>query len=84
MCATQDNAETADNSATAQHQHVHRLANGLTLLTEKVPNVRSTAMILMVPAGAALDPATALGSANVLSDWILRGAGQRNSRELSE
>jgi predicted Zn-dependent peptidase len=84
MCATPGKAETADTSATAQHQHVHRLANGLTLLTEKVPNVRSATMILMVPAGAALDPATGLGSANVLSDWILRGAGKRNSRELSE
>ena len=84
MCATQGNTETAGPAATAKHQHIHRLANGLTLLAEKVPNVRSAAMSFLIPAGAALDPATALGSANVLSDWILRGAGARNSRELSD
>ncbi len=84
MCATQRKTKTAGHSATAEHQHIHRLANGLTLLADKVPNVRSAAMSFMIPAGAALDPATALGSANVLSDWILRGAGTRNSRELSD
>ncbi len=64
-------------------QYMHRLANGLTLVAERVPAVRSAAMTLLVPAGAASDPAGASGAATVLSDWILRGAGKRDSREIT-
>ncbi len=62
---------------------VHQFANGLTLLGERIENVRSAAMVLLVPAGAANDPDNALGSANVLSDWLLRGAGDRDNRALT-
>ena len=64
-----------------QFQHV--LANGLALVAELIPGVRSAAMTFMVPAGAAGDPRDASGSAMVLSDWLIRGAGARDSRELS-
>lgn len=40
-------------------------------------------MTFLIPAGAASDPAGAEGSANVLADWILRGAGSRDSRALT-
>ena len=66
-----------------RHIYGHRLPNGLTLVAEFIPNVRSAAMTLLVPAGAASDPETASGSASVLSDWLIRGAGKRDSRQLS-
>ena len=46
--------------------------------------VRSAAMTLMIPAGAYNDPADRVGSANLLAEWALRGAGDRDSRQLSD
>lgn len=74
---------TPVGGAEQTHQYVHVMPNGLTLVAERVPNVRSAAMTLLVPAGAASDPEGASGAANVLSDWMLRGAGKRDSRELT-
>lgn len=62
----------------------HTFANGLTLLAEKMPAMQSAAMTLLLPAGAASDPVDRSGSATVLSDLVLRGAGERNSRQLTE
>ena len=62
-------------------QFLHRLPNGLTLVAERIPAVRSAAMTFLVPAGAASDPLDAAGAATVLSDWILRGAGDREAQE---
>ena len=64
-------------------QYIHNLKNGLTLVGEAIPAVRSAAITLLVPAGAATDPAGQSGSASVLSDWLLRGAGTRDSRALT-
>jgi predicted Zn-dependent peptidase len=61
----------------------HTFPNGLTLLAEPMDYVRSATAYLMVPAGAAFDPATAPGTAGVLSDVMTRGAGDRDSRQLS-
>jgi predicted Zn-dependent peptidase len=61
----------------------HTLPNGLVLLAEKMDHVRSAAMNLMVPAGAAFDPDGQLGVGTVLADLITRGAGDRDSRALS-
>ncbi len=71
----------AENAA---RQYFHQLANGLTLVAEKVESVRSAAMVLLVPAGASTDPAEALGSSNILADWIMRGAGNRDNRALAD
>jgi predicted Zn-dependent peptidase len=62
----------------------HTFPNGLTLLAEKMPGMQSAAMTIMLPAGAATDPIDRCGSATVLSDLILRGAGKRDSRQLTE
>ncbi len=61
----------------------HTLPNGLTLLAERMPHVRSAALNFLVPAGCAHDPPEHLGLASVLSDLITRGAGTRDSRELT-
>jgi predicted Zn-dependent peptidase len=53
-------------------------------LGEKMPAVQSAAMVLLVPAGAANDPNDRIGSATVLAELVLRGAGSRDSRELTD
>jgi predicted Zn-dependent peptidase len=66
-----------------QDVHHHTFANGLTLLAERMGHVRSAALNFLVPAGCAHDPPRRLGLASVLSDLIVRGAGPRDSRELT-
>jgi predicted Zn-dependent peptidase len=61
----------------------HTFANGLTLLAEPMGHVRSAAMNFLVPAGCAYDPRRHPGLASLLSDLITRGAGPRDSRELT-
>jgi len=62
----------------------HTFDNGLTLLGERMPGVQSAAMTLLVPAGSATDPPEETGSAAVLSDLVMRGAGERDNRALTE
>jgi predicted Zn-dependent peptidase len=61
----------------------HTLPNGLVLLAERMEHVRSAAFNFLVPAGCANDPEGQFGVASVLADMITRGAGNRDSRELS-
>jgi predicted Zn-dependent peptidase len=61
----------------------HTLPNGLVLLAERMEHVRSAAMNFLVPAGSAFDPPGKLGVATVLAALITRGAGSRDSRELT-
>ncbi|MCE9564801.1 MAG: insulinase family protein [Planctomycetes bacterium] len=61
----------------------HTLANGLVLLAERMEHVRSAAFNFLVPAGCANDPTGQLGVASILADMMTRGAGDRDSRELS-
>ena len=61
----------------------HTFPNGLTLLVEKMPGVQSGAMTFLLDAGASTDPVDRTGSATVLSDLVLRGAGDRDSRTLT-
>jgi predicted Zn-dependent peptidase len=62
----------------------HTFPSGLTLLGEKMSAVQSAAMTLMLPAGSAYDPENLSGSATVLSELVLRGAGSRDSRQLTD
>jgi predicted Zn-dependent peptidase len=68
----------------AERYFQHTFANGLTLLCEKMPVVQSAAMTLQLNAGAAGDPAGKSGCATVLADLVLRGAGERDTRQLSD
>jgi len=62
----------------------HTFPNGLTLVCEKMPGMQSAAMTLLVPAGGANDPPDYCGAATVLGELVLRGAGPRDSRQLTE
>ena len=66
-----------------QDVYQHTFADGLTLLAEPMPHVRSAAVNFLVPAGAVYDRPDRLGAGAVLSDLITRGAGERDSRELT-
>jgi predicted Zn-dependent peptidase len=62
----------------------HTFPNGLTLLLEPMPHVRSAAFSFLMPAGCRHDPPGKAGLATVLAELITRGAGNRDSRELSD
>src|SRR5262245_4923786 len=49
-----------------------------------MPHVRSAAFQFLVPAGAANDPQDRRGVASLVCDLMTRGAGSRDSRQLSD
>jgi predicted Zn-dependent peptidase len=68
----------------SERYFLHQFDNGLTFVAEELPTVQSAAMTLMIAAGAAGDPIRRCGSATVLADLVLRGAGERDSRQLTD
>jgi predicted Zn-dependent peptidase len=68
----------------SQTIYTHTFPNGLTLLAERMPHVRSAAFQFLVPAGAANDPPDRRGLASLVCDLMTRGAGSRDSRQLSD
>ncbi len=73
-----------DANTSAIQQHV--CPNGLVLLAETMAGVQSAAFTMLLPAGVAYEGAEGLelggGAATMAADWITRGAGDRDSREL--
>lgn len=63
--------------------HHHVFENGLTLLAQPMPHLRSAAVNILIPAGYSHDPTDMAGLSNVLSEMIQRGAGKLNSKEIS-
>lgn len=61
---------------------VQEYPNGLVLIGEPMSGVRSAAFSFLVPAGAVHEPLDRLGMAGMLAEWIMRGAGDRDSRKL--
>ncbi len=66
-----------------ERYYQHTFENGLTLLVEKMPGVQSAGMTFLLDAGAASDPVDRSGCATILSDVVLRGAGDRDNRQLT-
>ncbi|WP_240906993.1 M16 family metallopeptidase [Paludisphaera rhizosphaerae] len=70
-------------SATIQQ---HEYPNGLVLVAEAMPGVQSASFTLLIPAGAAYEAAEGLnaggGAAAMTCEWLMRGAGDRDSRAL--
>lgn len=62
----------------------HILKNGMVLVGEPMEGVESVAFGFMLPAGAAMLPDGCCGACSVIVDWIFRGAGKRNSRDLGD
>ena len=61
----------------------HTFPNGLTLLAERLDHVRSATAYLLVPAGYTADPPGRGGTATLLAEMIVRGAGERDSKQLA-
>jgi len=68
----------------AENFDKYMLKNGMVLLGEPMEAVESVAFGFMLPAGAARLPEGCCGAGNVIADWIFRGAGDKNSRQLSD
>ena len=62
----------------------HVLENGMVLLGEPMDAVESVAFGFMLPAGAALLPEGCCGAGSVIGDWIFRGAGDKDNRQLGD
>lgn len=62
----------------------HILKNGMVILGESMEAVESVAFGFLLPAGAALMPAGCCGAANVIAEWIFRGAGDKDNRTLND
>ncbi len=62
--------------------HVLKLTNGLTVLAEELPGLRTAAFAMSLPAGCRHEPKDRLGLASVTCEMVQRGAGPRDSREI--
>ena len=62
----------------------HILKSGMVLVGEPMEAVESVAFGFMLPAGAARLPEGCCGAGNVICDWIFRGAGERDNRQLGD
>ena len=66
-----------------QNIQTKKFENGLTLIVEPMDDVQSAAVSLLVPAGSVCDRQGQNGSASVLCEWMPRGAGDRDSKQLA-
>ncbi len=53
---------------------------GVPLIVENIPGVRSAALTWLLPAGSVTDDPDSLGRSQVLSELLMRGAGELDSR----
>src|SRR4030043_159107 len=68
----------------AENFDKYMLKNGMVLLGEPMEAVESVAFDFMLPAGAACLPDGCCGAGKVIADWVFRGAGDKDSRQLSD
>ncbi|MBN2511822.1 MAG: insulinase family protein [Sedimentisphaerales bacterium] len=62
----------------------HRLSNGMIILGEPMADVESASFYFLLPAGNAYYPEGCSGAGQIITDWLFRGAGSRDSRTLIE
>lgn len=68
----------------AEEFFIHQFDNGLVLLGDRLGHVVSTAINIALPAGSSRDGQKLAGAGTVLTDWLFRGAGDRDSRQLND
>lgn len=61
-----------------------KLGSGLTVAIEPMPALASASFALLIPRGSAWDPEGKCGLTAVLEEMLIRGAGDRNAREMTE
>lgn len=80
--STEDTA--GDGAFSARQPLTVQLDNGLTLVYEAMPWLPSISASLAMTYGSATDPDGLGGTTNVLQEWMQRGAGDLDSRALSD
>ena len=63
---------------------VRTLRCGMPFITEVMPSVRSAAVYWLLPAGSATDPDDREGLSTLTEEMLLRGAGNRTSKEHAD
>jgi predicted Zn-dependent peptidase len=63
---------------------LHRLANGLTVAVDPLPGAQSIALGLYARVGSRSEPNSLSGLAHLVEHMVFKGAGGRDTRELSE
>jgi len=63
---------------------LNTLPNGLTLIVEEIPHVKSASYSLLIPGGVVVDQDDSVGASLVLAELTSRGAGDLDSRKFSE
>lgn len=63
---------------------LHRLANGLTVAVDPMPNAQSVAVGLYAQVGSRSEPEHLNGLAHVVEHMVFKGAGKRDTRALAE
>lgn len=64
--------------------HTRTLDCGMPLVVETIPGVRSAGLTWLLPAGGARDPDDRQGLCAMWAELLLRGAGDRTSREQAD
>lgn len=59
------------------------LANGLQVLTERIPGVRSASAGVWIRHGAAHDPLELSGASHLLEHMVFKGTGRRTARDIA-
>ena len=62
---------------------IEELGSGMTAIIQPMPGADSTATTLAVPCGGLYDPEGMEGVASLASEWMMRGAGDMDSRQLN-
>ncbi len=62
----------------------HVLKNGMVLLGQQIEQIESVAFDFMLPLGAARIGKELCGAGSVICNWLFRGAGTLDSRQLSD
>ncbi len=62
--------------------HTCQLPGGMVLVAEEMPWLRSAAFTFLVPAGSVFEPKERAGLAGFTCEMMLRGAGDRDNRQL--
>ena len=65
-----------------QNLFKHQLDNGMILIAEPMPNLKSASICLNVPAGTMHEPQGLQGLASICCDMIQRGAGEYDSHDI--
>lgn len=64
--------------------NIEKLKNGLTVIVEELPHFQSVSYDLTIPGGLVVDPDPIAGLSLLLAELTERGAGELDSRQLSD